>query len=326
MFQLIDEKLFELLKKKEAKKFLLILSIVFLFFLLLLVSLLALSSQSSFCPTCHLIKEDYLSWKKSSHSQISCISCHHQRGYFSYLTFQLKKIKNLSSFLFNSYQKPLTTKVLNESCLSCHPAIIEISKESGKIKVSHKEFTNAGYLCTDCHSASFHPIKGRVRNYPNMDKCFQCHNGKNASAHCNLCHMEKISKKIKSSTKSPYLLTHGSADKKLHSMGNLETCSICHTVNFCSKCHRKTKMPHPAEWGYYHGIWGKQTSEDCYSCHSKKYCIKCHILPMPHPKEFLPSHGKIAVNIGFEICFRCHVIETCEFCHVKSVHRYIGGR
>ena len=308
----------ELLLKRTNQLSTLILILVVL--LILFSSII--STQEFICGSCHAIKENFESLEKSTHAKVACLSCHKEEGYFSFLTLRIRALSNLLNSLSGNYELPLTDRINNKECLFCHPAILEKVIESGRIKVSHKEFTKKSYLCTDCHGNIAHETKGRVRNYPNMDRCFRCHNNDSASAECELCHLENVWRKTTFTVNSPYQIAHATPEKKLHGMLPQSLCAICHSDDFCQNCH-KAKLPHPDNWFNLHGI-SSQKNKDCYTCHNEEYCNKCHIVPMPHPDTFLIEHGDIAEDIGENICLTCHIDETCNFCHVESVHKFLG--
>jgi hypothetical protein len=299
--------------------------------LLILLTLLAslfpplFTTQSFYCGSCHIMKPNYLSWEKSNHAQIGCLQCHQTRGFLSSL-FTTTKIARYFLFTFLKIQpQTLTAQVPSENCLECHPAIVEKPRETGGIRVSHREFNQSGYPCTTCHSQAAHLNEGKVRNAPTMDRCFDCHNDVAAPSRCSLCHLEPVrNRKIKPALGSAWALIHTGSTTETHGLGSLKTCSICHQKTFCQKCHQ-VEMPHEADWSYFHSKKALANRESCFQCHQKKYCQNCHQLEMPHPTSFLIKHGEISEK-DEELCRRCHPLETCNFCHVESVHHYVGDR
>lgn len=282
-------------------------------------------TQSFYCSACHLMKQNYLSWQKSTHAQARCLQCHQSKGFLSSL-FTTAKIGRYFFVTFLKIQpQALSAQVSSENCLECHPAITEKLRETGGIRISHREFNQAGYPCTKCHGQVAHSNEGRVRNFPTMDRCFDCHNDVTAPSRCGLCHLEPVkNRKIKPTPGSAWALIHTSSATETHGLGDLKTCSICHQKAFCQKCHQ-INLPHEADWRYFHSLKALAKPKSCFRCHQQKYCQDCHQLEMPHPTSFLIQHGEI-----FEkdegLCRRCHPLETCNFCHVESVHHYIRGR
>lgn len=299
-------------------RFVLVIFALFLLFFLLFGFLL--TSNSSYCGSCHLMKENYQSWLKSSHSNFACLDCHGQLGWKGFISNPLKILNYVLSYFTFKPSLPLSSIVPNENCVYCHESILKRVKITSNIKVSHKEFTDSGYYCTDCHSAIAHQIKGISRNYPNMDRCFNCHNNKKVSAECSLCHLLPPKEiKITGSPKSSYSLLH--KNKKYHGLGNQQNCSLCHSRKLCLKCHQII-MPHPENWPLLHSQVARSSKKECLNCHRSSYCFNCHQLEMPHPEKFVRQHGSIALKQR-KICENCHYLKTCEYCHIASAHHYV---
>ncbi len=273
-----------------------------------------LTPQPFFCRTCHVERDIYKAWTKSPHNEISCLSCHRKPGVSGYLTSQVEMAKRVSSSIFGTYQKPLTSNVDNSSCLPCHKEILKGTVVRSVIKVRHRDFLQEGQACTDCHSGVGHKNTVRKQENPTMDKCTTCHNGKTASKTCKICHVEKAKRKVRNY--GPWQVTHGKDWRKTHGMGNLTSCIICHSKEDCSRCH--LEMPHVQNWPYYHGKMALKN--DCFGCHIQSYCVDCHRIEMPHPESFLPRHSAIVEKKGGELCYRCHVRDDCQYCHVRHVH------
>lgn len=304
--------------KKNRMRF--VLSLLFLLICFFLLTAYLLTSNPGYCGTCHLMKKNYSSWLKSSHSNFACLDCHGKQGWIGAISNPLKIVNYFFSYLTSKPSFMLSAIVSNENCLYCHESILKRIKITSNIKVSHKEFTLAGYYCTDCHSGVAHQIKGVSRNNPNMDRCFNCHNNKKASSKCSLCHLLPLKElKITGSAKSPYSLLH--KNKKYHGLGNQKNCSICHPRKLCLKCHKIT-MPHPENWPLYHSQAALQSRKECLNCHRSSYCLNCHQLEMPHPEKFIRQHGSVALKER-KLCLRCHYLRTCEYCHVASAHHFV---
>jgi hypothetical protein len=313
-----DEKTFSFTRYPIPKPYV-ISAYLFLIIIFLTFGSIIFSSQSNWCGACHVIRTEVTSWKVSSHSKLDCLSCHRDTGMLSIPSLQLRGLKHLVSWIFDSYSKPISTDVESRFCLYCHPTTVEKVIESSAIRVSHREFTPQLYACTDCHSDAGHSIKARRKNQPNMDRCLVCHNGKKASTKCDLCHTKELPDEIVASAKSPYLIIHGDKGKKTHGMGDTKTCQICHRKDFCRNCHL-VDLPHPSNAGYSHGKEARESAKPCWVCHQRSYCDGCHGLEMPHPADFLSQHAKLTEKNGKKFCDRCHIDYTCDYCHRLSLH------
>ncbi|MCL6472432.1 MAG: hypothetical protein K6T91_06420 [Firmicutes bacterium] len=274
------------------------------------------------CSICHAARQQTVSWRSSPHHSVSCLACHQDTGYFSFLKTELKAGRNFTTWLFRSYQDPIVASVGNDSCLVCHSREVKHTIISKGIRVSHKEFS--GYLCTSCHADIAHQIKGRIRNQADMDSCSGCHNYTEGDVTCEKCH-PKNAETEKLASGGPWKLTHGPGWKALHGMGDPKTCTTCHDDNFCMGCHQ-SPVPHTKPWSYLHPAAAKQNVNGCYQCHKKSLCNDCHRIEMPHPEGFLKEHEFMVKDRGYDLCWRCHLPEACVSCHTKAAHTNTPGK
>ena len=106
-----------------------------------------------FCASCHYEKPYYEQWKNSTHSEVSCYSCHPM----SQGNLLLTSIK----YFTGNYQMRPRAEVHDRSCLDsdCH-AEMDIDEEvtfKESVKFSHKKHLNGSLRgnklhCTSCHS------------------------------------------------------------------------------------------------------------------------------------------------------------------------------
>ncbi len=288
------------------------------------VSMQYLAGHGIPCSACHATSGQTTSWRTSPHQSVSCLACHEDPGYFSFLKMQLRASKNFTSWLFRSYQDPIVGYVKNDSCLSCHSREVKATIVSKGIRVSHKEFSS--YLCTACHADVAHEMKGRVRNHPDMDSCAGsgCHNYTEGDVTCEKCHPQKADL-AKLSNSGPWKRTHGPNWKSLHGMGDPKTCQTCHDDKFCMGCHQ-SPVPHTEPWSYLHPAAAKQNVNGCYQCHRKSLCLDCHRIDMPHPEGFIKKHEFMAKDRGYDLCWRCHTPDACVSCHFKAAHTNVPGK
>ncbi|MDO8886201.1 cytochrome c3 family protein [Candidatus Oleimmundimicrobium sp.] len=297
--------------------------IIFLAIVVLTVSLITVTtysgvSQKIFCRTCHVIRNEFDALKKSPHKDVPCLSCHGSPGVFGFSFRMADGLQNGLSYVFKTYKEPIVSEVSNDACLRCHYDIKRRLAVNNAIQVSHKEFLDTGYKCSDCHNTVAHGDVIAQPKMPYMDKCTACHNNKKAPTTCGLCHMEKMKREVR--TPGPWAITHGPTWERTHGMGNLTTCIICHETEKCERCH--IEMPHPESWPYIHGDEAKKGSigDDCCNCHLNSFCEDCHRFEMPHPFGFLPGHPGIVKKNGDEICYTCHIKGDCNACHERHMH------
>jgi hypothetical protein len=152
-----------------------------------------------------------------------------------------------------------------------------------------------------------------------------CHNSSPTNtATCDACHVGDTGGSARTvNYVTPWRVTHGSEWKTMHGMGDLNTCSGCHTTaTFCASCHR-VEIPHPK--AYLHTPGADVMARDngranCLVCHRQYSCDNCHGLPMPHPPNFLDRHSSYVEKNGQAVCARCHDKQSCTYCHTRHVH------
>ncbi len=287
------------LSKKKIFECYLIFSGMALF--LFLVSL-TITSHPKFCASCHLIKEEYESWKKSTHSKVTCLSCHNEPGALSYLIGKVKGAGNFLAYIVRNFKKPVAY-VSNSSCLSCHKKILSKMTVS-KVRISHQEIIKAGASCVDCHKCLVHK-RAKGEKVFVMDKCLTCHNDQKASSSCPTCHHIDIAY-------NPSLNLDDFPKVHLESPTNCQGCHSKALERKCFNCHR-IEMPHTSEFingGHARAAFINKAI--CYRCHAG--CQKCHIKLgafWPHPSNWIITHRKYKASD----CSNCHVANICGLCH-----------
>ncbi|MBN2841432.1 MAG: hypothetical protein JXP37_10805 [Coriobacteriia bacterium] len=119
--------------------------------------------------------------------------------------------------------------------------------------------------------------------------------------------------------------THGAGWETTHGMGDITTCSDCHAPRFCIECHG-VRIPHPTDWVVSHGATAVGAAgPKCETCHTATWCSDCHGLEMPHPEGFLPEHGPVTLEVGQGTCDTCHASTSCDVCHFASSHPVVPG-
>ena len=281
-----------------------------------------------FCAeVCHKVQDDSIAaYDRSSHSMVSCMSCHEPVN-ADPITFTLKKAKALGELVMtvsNNYELPLnpeSTLSLNKEemsskqCTQCHSENRVITPSAGII-IDHKAHEDKEIQCTACHNRVAHnesgswqpalsnPNKGpksvKHANYMTMTACFRCHTltdkapvgGIKAPGKCATCHPADFELKPPSHTEANFFpkghaelaveaakeasaglaaQTGGESTTEALALVSVESvnyCSTCHDLNtFCNDCHG-LEMPHPADFVKTHGALGKKEPKVCANCHA----------------------------------------------------------
>lgn len=122
-----------------------------------------------------------------------------------------------------------------------------------------------------------------------------------------------------SSKLSERYVTHSAEWKLTHGLGDQRTCTACHTPEYCAKCH-VVAVPHPAQFVRSHGKTALAQKAACKKCHPETSCSLCHGIEMPHPAKFASAHPKTVKAKGERPCLKCHLKADCDGCHVAHVH------
>lgn len=276
----------------------LLITVIFLFSAVAIT----VTSQSGFCNSCHIMDLAYSSWQDSGHHDVSCLSCHIQPGFASYMK---GKVGGLSQALDCAVgrigTKPSAT-VLDISCLrsACHDTdeLLEQEIDYDGIKFTHKGHINETIdgievSCATCHSH----YQGEEHFSVDKQVCFTCH----------------------------FLQADSSEEKLVPTQ-----CLDCHDVPDKEIDRGMVKVNHQEFSSYV------ANCED--SCHSRQInivsevsettCLNCHSFGIDPEvtSEELHHHHSIGEKVE---CFACHTTVThgpletssvasmisCENCH-----------
>jgi nitrate/TMAO reductase-like tetraheme cytochrome c subunit len=140
-----------------------------------------LTNHPSFCASCHTIRPSHDSWIKSSHKEVTCVTCHVRPGIQGWIHDKAwAGTKDVAIYLFGTPPDAynLKAKVDSNVCLSCHQHILRTSEVAPRdppapvkdvgLVMSHGKHMTAfdvraqGEGCTTCHAGVVHdqPIKG----------------------------------------------------------------------------------------------------------------------------------------------------------------------
>lgn len=275
------------------------------------------------CNSCHATSDAYSQWRSSPHSSVRCEQCHTDRA-------SALGVGNSFALASDAWRGVLgthepTVPLRDEACIACHPtATLNKPTVIGTLRISHAGLSEGGYRCTDCHAGVAHNVPTSRVSTPTMSLCARCHNNVTVPGKCTLCHTTTQSPEAARRNDPEWSKTHGPKWRQLHGMGELSTCTICHSTQDCQKCHG-VPLPHDTNFIAEHGALATQSKPKCLNCHIQSFCDSCHGLPIPHPSNFLSLHPKVAKNSEDPRCLKCHVSDDCATCHKQHIHPHGPG-
>lgn len=158
--------------------------------------------SNDFCAyKCHQMETRAAIWKKSTHNDIKCITCHSEPGIIGEFKAHLDGINYLKSFvkgktthltIFATRRNPARLK----ACIHCHPAD-KLIEETELIRINHfSHIVRDEYLCTDCHEDMIHGTHSFESEMvkPKEKNCIACHLREGARINCQSCHIKKVVK------------------------------------------------------------------------------------------------------------------------------------
>ena len=114
-----------------------------------------LSSDSKACVNCHVMQDQYDSWSKSSHHNVTtCNSCHAPESiYLKYFNKMDNGFFHSLKFTTGAYEEPLKIrkhnfKIAMSACFRCHGALVDSSL--------HQKSIEEGKSCIHCHRNAGH--------------------------------------------------------------------------------------------------------------------------------------------------------------------------
>lgn len=298
-----------------------------------------ISSQPSFCGSCHVMKPYYTSWETSSHNDVACVECHIPPGIGSEIRKKYEALSMVASYFTGTYGTNPWAEVPDESCLrpGCHEQRLLIGRELVRnVLFDHRphltELRREKRLrCTSCHSQI---VQGK-HIAVTESTCFLCHfkdvTLNEGTAQCTLCH----------ETPETIITTAGlrfdHADVKRFDM----ECTLCHAEvvqgngevprNRCLTCHSEpARLARYGETEFLHKMHVTEHKVECLSCHIDiqhrvpeqleavgTSCETCHVGGMHSPQRdlYVGIAGK-AVQPRASAMYLAGV--RCEGCHLVT--------
>jgi len=118
------------------------------------------STDPKACVNCHIMRNEYDSWQKSSHHAAArCVDCHLPHEFIpKYIAKADNGYRHSTKFTFNNFHEPIlitsrNARILQDNCLKCHGDFVhEIVRGSTTARDAVK--------CVHCHASVGHgPMK-----------------------------------------------------------------------------------------------------------------------------------------------------------------------
>ncbi len=258
-----------------------------------MVAMAEFSSHPTFCRTCHIMEPYYEEWLHSSHSDVTCISCHFEPGLRGMIEGKFRAMAKPVKFITGTYGTRPRAEVSDASCLQsgCHDHRLLDGPLTWTVNSSRDD-------PIDIHF-DHAPHLGEMRRGKQL-RCVSCHSqivmGEHISVtveSCHLCHFKDVA--------------HGRDDQ---------------TIAGCQSCHAAPQGELRLSTGYFnHADYIDRVS--CENCHAntidgdgavpRQVCWTCHNQPR-----------QLALIEDVELMHRMHVTDRkveCSACHVKIIHQ-----
>lgn len=290
-------------------KFYIILAVAGGGLLALFISLFFYSTSPSFCNSCHIMRPYVEAWKTSTHSQVSCVTCHIPPEAEAAMWAKFQSINHVVQVVTKKYSSRPYAQIEDASCLrsGCHSTKLLGGKLTYKKGIRFDHNFHLGDMrrgkqlrCTSCHSQIVQGTHIEVTD----TTCYLCHfkeregepKGLLPLGNCTTCH------------------EYPKKDFQFQgfTFNHMDFVGTRHVA--CDKCHKDAIQGE-----------GPAPKERCYACHSDpKRLDKYKDVDYMHNSHV--SKRKVD-------CTRCHVeikhgLKTtktrfmeynCEVCH-SAVH------
>jgi hypothetical protein len=185
---------------------------------------------------------------------------------------------------------------------------------------SHALHGELGLACADCHGEVAESDAVDDGMMPRMEDCMFCH-GEDPGAEgdpdgCARCHEDIRRDRMPPNHERQWQRLHGQIARS-GSDATADDCSMCHSQEACTECHRITEPAnHNNTWRLRgHGLVAAMDRDNCATCHQSDSCDRCHedTLPISH-------HGSFGAPKSTH-CFSCHVPlqqTSCFTCHKSA--------
>jgi hypothetical protein len=293
------------------------------------------TSSYWFCANgCHKVQDDLIeTYELSSHSMVSCMSCHEPAN-ADPLTFAFYKTKALLELwmtVTNTYELPLNAEshlaldsghMGSQQCTQCHSPNRVVTPREGII-IDHAAHEENEVHCTACHNRIAHPEDDwepklidpatgekshKHQDFMTMTACFRCHTltgeapegGIAAPGGCASCHPADFELKPKTHAATDFY-PRGHADLALEEIGGAEATGEAAEQD--SSVEGTTTESSEGTETVSTTATAAETKPEAEEADSREDEKDDHVLDLVHVDD---------VNQ----CSTCHVVETfCMDCH-----------
>lgn len=319
-----------------------------------MIPVLGVTSSYWFCSQgCHKVQDDtILAYNHSSHSKISCMTCHMplNANPVIFLIHKAEALGELYMTVTNNFELPLNAEdevaltMKTTQCTQCHNILTRKFSPSPGIKIDHTKHSDKSIPCTICHNRVAHnedfdlKLKNPKTKLPNekhqnfmaMTACFRCHGQEDnapAPGACDACHTSGFQLKPASHLESGFFpkghaeMAKSYEETATEAMKEANLTTITPEVK--SEWEKSAKNSTetlgqkliPVKAVFY-----------CGTCHKEQFCTGCHGTPMPHSDEFKApttisdplGHPALSKTIPKK-CVMCHGDNAktwfCDDCH-----------
>ncbi len=232
------------------------------------------TSQPSFCGTCHIMRPYYKTWKESKHSQVACVECHIAPGATAEVRKKFEALSMVAKYVTATYGTRIWTEVDDAACLRCHERRLLEGKEIfhgvSFDHTPHLTETRRGLKlrCTSCHSQLMQGQHIAVT----VSTCALCHftaqKPNTGTAKCTTCHQVPTTVKT----------ARGEEFDHAEIARNGIECRMCHEnvvrgdgavpKQNCMMCHSEPeRLEKYDETDFLHKKHVSERKVDCQRCH-----------------------------------------------------------
>lgn len=319
-------------------------SIVVAFSLLFFVKV---TSQPSFCKSCHVMEPYFEAWETSTHANVTCIECHIPPGFEGTVHSKFLAVSMVANYFTGVYKRSKPwAEIEDRSCLrsGCHDTrLLESTEDFRGVKFDHKphieELRRGKQLrCTSCHS---NIVQGEHISV-NESACFLCHFKPDTLgfptdlATCTNCHNPPTG-----------VMAADTSFDHTEMLARKADCSSCHASEVagdgfvprerCNSCH--AELQHIERYNDVEFVHQKHVTDrkvECTACHiqirhgkeavafasAERTCSQCHGKPDDAIERVwrgdlpgIPLSPSSMAKAGME----------CESCHVGDIHSSDGN-
>lgn len=296
---------------------------------------LKVTTDPSFCNSCHIMEPYVESWKTSSHNFVTCVDCHYEPGILETVEGKFKALSQLAKYVTRTQGTKPWAEVSDYSCMrsGCHSErLLEGEIQFGRIKFDHRDHLfglrrGMKLRCTSCHSQI---VQGEHLTVTTTS-CVLCHmkpSPRSATiSECDRCHGPPPDTKD--------LAGHGFDHSDYLARG--VACSSCHgdvtrgtgevPKQRCGTCHNKQEhIERYDDVDYLHRHHVTEHSVSCKECHMemehglppreqhfKGDCKDCHLGTHGPAADMVKGTGGKGIPDDPGIMYLARV--TCRGCH-----------